>query len=49
VCKNDKCLTCEYYVHEDAKLTADPYWSEPELNECIMNWDCPYKEDDNES
>lgn len=38
---DDVCYDCKHFKHTPAHLTADPYYSSPEENECDFDFDCP--------
>lgn len=31
------CINCKWYIHEEARITIDPYYSSPEEEYCDNN------------
>jgi hypothetical protein len=39
------CEGCPWHRRTAEKITPDPYASEPEADDCMARWGCPFDED----
>jgi hypothetical protein len=45
---DDQCIDCWYHTQIKAAITMDAYYSHPEWHSCAYNFECPFREEEND-